>query len=183
MFSVFFLIDCCISVFFYFLIKTSVNLKKLIQFHRQVFIVYKNGENLKILIEIFCQEIIVSNVIFAFLEHLKPKIFFVGQPRFPTQSTFSESLDLPLPLLALTQIYLQQPHIVLKWFLKYVETTTYEPQTTIRRLQTITDDYSRATDLSQTTNDKLCRRQLRMGYRWLQTNKNKFQLRPPKFLS
>ena len=57
MFSVFFLIDCCISVFFYFLIKTSVNLKKLI---------------------------IVSNVIFAFLEHLKPKIFFVGQPRFPT---------------------------------------------------------------------------------------------------
>ena len=84
MFSVFFLIDCCISVFFYFLIKTSVNLKKLIQFHRQVFIVYKNGVNLKILIEIFCQEIIVSNVIFAFLEHLKPKIFFVGQPRFPT---------------------------------------------------------------------------------------------------
>ena len=47
------------------------------QFHRQVFIVYKNGENLKILIEIFCQEIIVSNVAFAFLEHLKPKILLI----------------------------------------------------------------------------------------------------------
>ena len=42
------------------------------------------GENLKILIEILCQEVIVSNVIFAFLDHLKPKIFFVSQPWWPT---------------------------------------------------------------------------------------------------
>ena len=84
MFSVFFLIDCCMSIFFLFSYQNVRKFEKLIQFHRQVSIVYKNGENLKILIEIFCQEIIVSNVIFAFLEHLKPKIFFVGQPRFPT---------------------------------------------------------------------------------------------------
>ena len=30
-------------------------------------------ENLKKMIEIFCQGVIVSNVIFAFLDHLKPK--------------------------------------------------------------------------------------------------------------
>ena len=32
------------------------------------------------LIEIFCQKRIVSNVILAFLDHLRPKIFFVLQP-------------------------------------------------------------------------------------------------------
>ena len=47
--------------------------------------VYKNGENLKILIEIFCQKLIASNVILDFLDHLRPKIFFVGQP-WPTYS-------------------------------------------------------------------------------------------------
>ena len=41
------------------------------------------GENLKKLIEIFRQE--VSNVIFTFLDHLKPNIFFVGQLWWPTQ--------------------------------------------------------------------------------------------------
>ena len=35
------------------------------------------------LIEIFCQKLIVSNVILAFLDHLKPKIFFVGQLWWP----------------------------------------------------------------------------------------------------
>ena len=63
-----------------------------VRFHWQAFIVYKNGENLKILIEIFRQKYIVSNVILAFLDHLKPKIFFVDQPWWPIQST-------PLPLL------------------------------------------------------------------------------------
>ena len=48
----------------------------LIRLHQQVFIVYKKGENLKVLIEIFCQKNIVSNGILAFLDHLKPKIFF-----------------------------------------------------------------------------------------------------------
>ena len=58
--------------------------QKLIRFHRQAFIIYKNGENLKILIEIFVQEVIASNVILAFLDHLKSKIFFVSQPWWPT---------------------------------------------------------------------------------------------------
>ena len=57
-----------------------------IRFHWQAFTVYKNGENLKMLIEIFCQKVIVSNVILAFLDHLKPKIFFVGQLWWPTWS-------------------------------------------------------------------------------------------------
>ena len=38
-----------------------------------------NGENLKMLTEIFCQKLIVSNIILAFLDQLKPKIFFVDQ--------------------------------------------------------------------------------------------------------
>ena len=55
------------------------------RFHWQAFIVYKNGENMKILIEIFCQKLIVSNVVLAFLDHLKAKIFF-GQPWWPRYS-------------------------------------------------------------------------------------------------
>ena len=51
-----------------------------ITFHWQAFIVYKNEENLKKLIELFRQNLIVSNFILAFLDHQKPKIFFVGQP-------------------------------------------------------------------------------------------------------
>ena len=49
--------------FFSFLIKACVNFEKLVRFHWQAFIVYKNGENLKMLIEIFSQKLIVSNVI------------------------------------------------------------------------------------------------------------------------
>ena len=60
---------------FSFLMKAFVNLEKLIRFHPQAFITYKNGENLKILKEIFCQKLIVSNVTSAFLDHLTPKIF------------------------------------------------------------------------------------------------------------
>ena len=37
-----------------------------IRFHWQAFILYKNGENLKILIEIYRQKRIVSNVILVF---------------------------------------------------------------------------------------------------------------------
>ena len=66
--------------FFSFLIKALGNFEKLIRFHWQAFIIYKNGENLKMLREIFCQKLIVSNIILAFLDHLKPKIFFSGQP-------------------------------------------------------------------------------------------------------
>ena len=67
-----FLIDCSISVFFSVLIKAFANFQKLTRFHWQAFIVYKNGANLKMLIEIFCQKPIVANVISAFLDHLKP---------------------------------------------------------------------------------------------------------------
>ena len=41
---------------------------------------------MKIPIEIFCQKLIVSNVISAVLDHQKPKIFFAGQPWWPTYS-------------------------------------------------------------------------------------------------
>ena len=47
----------------------------------------RNGENLKILIEIFWRKVIVSNVISAFLNHMKPKFFLPanhgGQHREP----------------------------------------------------------------------------------------------------
>ena len=69
--------------FLSFLIKAFANFEKLIRFHWQAFIVYKNGENLKMLIEIFYQKLIVSNLILAFLDHLKPKIFFFGRHRAP----------------------------------------------------------------------------------------------------
>ena len=64
----------------------SLSLSKRLQIfnHWQAFIVYKNGENLKMLTEIFCQKLIVSNVILAFLDHLKRTIFFVGQSWWPT---------------------------------------------------------------------------------------------------
>ena len=81
-----FLIDCCMSVFFSFLIKAFQNFEKLIRFHRQAFIVHKNGENLKKLLEIFCLKLIVFNVILAFLDHLKPKIFFVDRTWWPSMS-------------------------------------------------------------------------------------------------
>ena len=51
-----FLIDCCISVFFSFLIKAFAEFERL-RLYRQAFIVYKNGENLKILIKIFCRNL------------------------------------------------------------------------------------------------------------------------------
>ena len=70
--------------FFSFLIKAFANFEKLKRFHWQAFIVYKNEENLKMLVEIFCRKLIVSNVLLAFLDHLKPKIFFVGPPWWPT---------------------------------------------------------------------------------------------------
>ena len=79
-----FLIDGCIRVFFSSLIKAFVNFEKLLRYHWQAFIVYKNKENLKILIEIFCQKLMVSNVVLVFLDHVKPKTFFFGQPWWQT---------------------------------------------------------------------------------------------------
>ena len=40
----------------------------------------ENIQNLKMIIEISCQKLIVSNVILFFLDHLKPNIFFFDQP-------------------------------------------------------------------------------------------------------
>ena len=83
--------------FFSFLIKAFANFEKLIRFHWQTFIVYKNGINLKTLIEIFRQTLIVSNVILTFLDHLKHKVFFVDQLMTNIERhAFSKSLDPPL---------------------------------------------------------------------------------------
>ena len=61
------------------------------------FLSIKNWENLKLLTKIFCQKLIVYNVISAYLDHLKPKLFFAGnlggRHRAPP---FSKSLDPPL---------------------------------------------------------------------------------------
>ena len=46
------------------------------------------------LVEIFCQKRMVSDVISAFLDNLKPKMFFIGQPWWPTQENINESLDM-----------------------------------------------------------------------------------------
>ena len=46
----------------------------------------KNGQNLKILVEIIRQKFIVSSFILAFLDHLKTRIFFVGQSWWLTES-------------------------------------------------------------------------------------------------
>ena len=51
-----FLTDCYMSVFFSFLINVFADFEKLTRFHRQAFIVYKNGKNLEILIETFYQK-------------------------------------------------------------------------------------------------------------------------------
>ena len=72
--------------FFSFLIKAFSNFQNLIRLHWLACTVYKNGENLRILIEIFCQKLIVFNIILVFLDYLKPKNFFVGPPWWPTYS-------------------------------------------------------------------------------------------------
>ena len=66
-----------------------------IRFHWQAVIAYKNGEHLKILIEIFRRKLIVFCDILTFLDHLKRKIFIVGGGR-DGAPPFSKSLDPPL---------------------------------------------------------------------------------------
>ena len=87
-FSLFFLFSLtAVEVFFTLSLWSRFsNFEKLVRFHWQAFIPYKNRQNLKMLKEIFCQKLIVSNVILVFLDHLKRKIFFVGQPRWQTES-------------------------------------------------------------------------------------------------
>ena len=43
----------------------------------------QNGENLRTLIEMFRRKLTASKVILAFVDHLKPNNFFVGQPWWP----------------------------------------------------------------------------------------------------
>ena len=66
--------------FISFLIKAFSNFEKLIRFHWQDFLVYQNIKRLKMLSEIFWQKLLVSDIILAFLDDLKPKSFFVGEP-------------------------------------------------------------------------------------------------------
>ena len=75
--------------FFILFIKVFANFRKLIRFHCKAFIECKNGENLKMLIEIFCRKLVVSHVILIFLDHLEPKIFLADIERHP----FSKSLE------------------------------------------------------------------------------------------
>ena len=71
--------------FISFLIKAFSNFENLTRFHWQDFLVYQNEKKkLKMLIEIFWQKLLVSDIILAFLDDLKPKRFFVGQPWWPT---------------------------------------------------------------------------------------------------
>ena len=80
-----------------FLISLSTRLQSLKNWLDSIdkLLLYKNGDNLKILIEIFRQKRIVFKVILIFLEHLKAKIFFVRQPWWRTYSapSFRKNLD------------------------------------------------------------------------------------------
>ena len=74
-----FLVDSCMSFFPFLSFSKS-------EFYRQAFIVNKNGDNWKLLIEMFGQKLIGSNVILLFLHYLKPKFFFVIQSWWPKYS-------------------------------------------------------------------------------------------------
>ena len=71
LFSVFFSHRLLHKCFFSFLIKALANFEKMIRFHWQAFIVYINRVYLKMLIQLFCRKLIVSNLTLAFLDHLK----------------------------------------------------------------------------------------------------------------
>ena len=81
LFFLFFFSHWVLNECFSFVTKAFVNYEKLIRFNQQAFIVY-NRVNLKTLIEIFCQELVVFNVVLAFLDHLKLKIFFKHGDRY-----------------------------------------------------------------------------------------------------
>ena len=108
------------SQLFSFLINAFASFEKLIRFHWQAFIVYKNGQNFKMLIDIFCQKLIVSNVILAFSDHQKPKMSSSanhgGRHRVPP--LFKISGSSPVFLICIKQYkFLNQlflPHLVLQ---------------------------------------------------------------------
>ena len=76
-----FLIDYCMSIFFSFLIKAYVNLEKMINFVGKFSLKWRKLENTEGNVS---PKTLVSNVLLAFLDQWKPKIFFVGQPWWPT---------------------------------------------------------------------------------------------------
>ena len=74
--------DCCMRVFLSFVIKAFAKFKKLIRFHRhQAFIICKIGLILKILTEIICQKLLVSNAILAILDYPLLHIIHVFKKR------------------------------------------------------------------------------------------------------
>ena len=88
---------------FSFLIKALINSKKLIRFYHQAFIICKNRENLKILIEIFPQKLIVPKKSFGFIPS---KTYFFFHPPIIVANAllFLKSLD---PLLSLMSLFLE----------------------------------------------------------------------------
>ena len=90
-----YLIDCCNKCYFLFPYQSIYKFLKIDKISLAGFLVYKNDENLKMLIETFCQKLTVSKVILAFLDYLKPNIFLVGQPWWPT-SLFKISGSAPV---------------------------------------------------------------------------------------
>ena len=64
-----FLIDCCMGVFL-FTYQSVCKFWKIKNISSVSFHVYENGENLKIMIKIYRQKLIVSDVVLAFLDHL-----------------------------------------------------------------------------------------------------------------
>ena len=65
-------------MFLSFPIKLYVNLEKLIRFHRQAFIMYENGENLKILKEMFCQKLWSLTLFWLFQTISSLKFYWSG---------------------------------------------------------------------------------------------------------
>ena len=88
--------------FFSFLIKAFASFEKLIRFYWEAFIAYKNRENLKMLIEIFYQKLIDSNVILAFLDFLRRPTMVADIERH----LFPECLDPPLHELRVMAAYI-----------------------------------------------------------------------------
>ena len=86
--------------FFLFPYKSVCKILKIDKISSSAFIICENEQNLKTLIEIFCQNCIDLNVIFAFLDHLKLKIYSLAShgdhQRTPS---FSTSVHPPLKML------------------------------------------------------------------------------------
>ena len=84
---------------------------------------------MRILIEIFRQKRIASKVILAFLDHLKPKIFFVDQPWWPTLSApspFQNFWIRPCLLFTISWIYIVS--LIVNWSLLIRKLNIWRPR-------------------------------------------------------